>query len=331
MHSNSHTLTSRVAVKVILYRSFLNTDIPHLADIWRSHPPMRGFLQGVTPTLLERYVYSKPYFDQHGLIVATEEDRCIGFAHAGFGPSDDLASTSPRQGAISAVRVLQREDRFDVGTKLRTRADTDLRDAGCHRIVAGGQFPVIPFYLGLYGGCRMPGILKEDEVSLEHFRQSGFEEVGRQSIMHCSLTKFRPTVNRQQMANRRTHQVMAAFDPSAESWWEACTLGWAERVRFTLQEKNARTPCGQVMFWDMEPLSSQWGVRSMGLYDLGIDIDKRRCGRATYLVGEALRQLASQSVALVEVQVNPREVGVAELFNKLGFEEVDEGILLEKK
>ena len=69
----------------------------------------------------------------------------------------------------------------------------------------------------------------------------------------------------------------------------------------------------------------------MGLYDLGIDIDKRRCGRATYLVGEALRQLASQSVALVEVQVNPREVGVAELFNKLGFEEVDEGILLEKK
>ncbi|MEC8862797.1 MAG: hypothetical protein VXX31_07620, partial [Planctomycetota bacterium] len=69
MHSNSHTLTSRVAVNVILYRSFLNTDIPHLADIWRSHPPMRGFLQGVTPTLLERYVYSKPYFDQHGLIV----------------------------------------------------------------------------------------------------------------------------------------------------------------------------------------------------------------------------------------------------------------------
>ncbi len=328
---NPHSLTCRAAVKVIRYRSFLNTDIPQLADIWRSHPPMRGLLQGVTPTLLERYVYAKPYFNQLGLIVATEEDRCIGFAHAGFGPTEDLSHCSPNHGAIAAIRVLPRDDRHEVGQELLTQAESYLRAAGCTRIVAGGQFPVVPFYLGFYGGCRMPGILRDDKVTLQLFKAAGYEEIGRQSILHCRLSSFRPAVNRQQMANRRAHQVMASFDPLPESWWEACTLGWAERVRFSLQEKSARLPCGQVMFWDMEPLSSQWGVRGMGLYDLNIDLDKRRCGKATYLVGEALRQLASQSVALVEVQVNPAEEGVTELFFKLGFQEVDEGILLEKR
>lgn len=77
---------------MIHFRSFRNTDPPALCEIWRSQPPRRGLVSSLSPMLLDRYVLSKPYFDREGLIVAEDDDRPIGFAHAGFGPEIDLNS-----------------------------------------------------------------------------------------------------------------------------------------------------------------------------------------------------------------------------------------------
>jgi hypothetical protein len=51
---------------LIRYRPFQNWDPPALAEIWRSQPPIRGRIQTVTPPLLEKYVFAKPWFDRHG-------------------------------------------------------------------------------------------------------------------------------------------------------------------------------------------------------------------------------------------------------------------------
>ena len=45
-------------------------------------------MQPMSIAVLERYVLSKPTFDPQGLIVATDEDKLVGFAHAGFGPDE---------------------------------------------------------------------------------------------------------------------------------------------------------------------------------------------------------------------------------------------------
>ncbi len=60
----------------------------------------------MTAMLLDRLVFSKPYFEQAGLIIATDNDRAIGFAHAGFGPVDDESALSTEIGSsiLAVVR-----------------------------------------------------------------------------------------------------------------------------------------------------------------------------------------------------------------------------------
>ena len=317
------------SVAVIVFRPFLNTDPPQLAAIWRSQSPLRGRAARVDAAIFERYVFAKPYFEHAGLIVAEQEGRCVGFVHAGFGPDDTQRQLSHRHGAICVIAVESRPDAESIADALRERAEQYLRQAGATRIVAGGCFPIVPFYLGFYGGSRFPGLLVDDVLQVERFRRAGYIETGRVAILQRKLADFRPLVDRQQMTHRRSHQVIAAFDPQPDSWWEACTLGWSDRIRFTLLDKESGGQWGQVTFWDMEPLASCWGVRAMGLYDLRIDDRRRREGRATYLVGESLRQLASQAIHVVEVQIPDADSATTGLFRKLGFSQVGEGVRLE--
>src|SRR5437868_3888706 len=93
-------------VSVTTFRRFRNTDPPALADVWNESLTSRGSFPLSTPALFERWVFSKPYFDPDGLILATEPDgRVIGFALAGFGPNPELAALSHDEGVIGAVLV----------------------------------------------------------------------------------------------------------------------------------------------------------------------------------------------------------------------------------
>ena len=72
---------------MIEFRCFRNDDPPKLADIWRSADLGPSAMQPMTSALLEACVFSKPYFDREGLIIAVDDGRTVGFAHAAFGPA----------------------------------------------------------------------------------------------------------------------------------------------------------------------------------------------------------------------------------------------------
>ena len=67
---------------VITFRRFKNTDPPALADVWNESHPARSAYPLRTPALLERWVFSKPYFDHDGLIVATDADNKVQYGRA---------------------------------------------------------------------------------------------------------------------------------------------------------------------------------------------------------------------------------------------------------
>lgn len=315
---------------MIRYRPFLNTDPPLLAEIWRSQPPLRGLAQGVSSSVLEHHVFSKTYFDRHGLIVAEEDGRVIGYVHAGFGPTADQKSLDNSIGVVSRLFVMPVAEREAIADELLRRGEEYLKTAGAKRIIALGYPPYQPFYLGLYGGSRLPGVLVGDQFADELFRRGGYEEVGRGKVMQCRLSAFRPPVNRKLMTIRRTYQMQPVVDPIPHTWWDACTLGSTDRTRFDLVPRTGGPPHGQVTFWDMEPISSSWGLHSMGMFDLHIDPSYRRQGLATFLIGESLRQLASQGITMVEIQTRIDDAPTMALCHSLGFSEVDEGIWLEK-
>ena len=284
----------------------------------------------MTVELLDQKVFSKPYFDRHGLIVAEDQGRLVGFAHAGFGCNLNGSDLTTDRGATCLLMVAPHDDHDAIAAELLRRSEHYLSRSGAREVYAGSVYPVNPFYLGLYGGSHSPGILESDRATLDLFRQAGYQEQSGSLVMQRTLTGFRPVVDRQQMLLRREYHVEPEVDPPTHTWWEACTIAAKERIRHQLVSRRGGGVCGEVTFWDMERISGSWGVHAMGLMALQIAPEMRRRGLATFLVGEALRHLGSVSVSLAEAQVEERNEAALALFRKLGFQQVDRGVVLLK-
>ena len=144
---------------MLTYRTFRNTDPPLLTSIWRSRAEQAGLAAPISVDVLEQYVFAKLYFDYHGLVLAFEDNEAVGFAHAGFGPSEDERLVSTELG--TTCLILARPDcrTGDVAAGLLEQSEAYLRDRGAKVLYGGGIRPLNAFYFGLYGGSEMPGVL----------------------------------------------------------------------------------------------------------------------------------------------------------------------------
>ena len=315
---------------VYQFRPFVNSDPPRLAEIWRSQPPQRGLMQPVSAMLLEQFVFSKPYFDRAGLIVATRDGRPIGFAHAGFGPSDDGSAVSTEMGTTYLL-MLHADARDDaVADELLARSEAYLRDRGAKLIYGGGIRPLNAFYLGLYGGSELPGVLATDLVFGEACRRNGYRPIDRVMILRRDLSEYRPPITREQRQLRRTVASGETYCPPPTSWWETCTTGAFEQIDFYVQRLESNELLASVSFWDVEPLSTSWGVATAGMFDLQVTSEARRKGLATFLMGEAFNRLRNRGIVVVEAQTMHGNAPALAMYQKLGFETVDHGDVFRK-
>jgi len=316
---------------VIEIRPFLNDDPPALVDIWRSQGHQRGLVQPMSVTMLEQMVLAKPYFDRHGLLVAVEDERPVGFAHAGFGPSENASEISTRIGTTCLLMVHPREDADQIRGKLLARCEEYLKERGTQMLYGGASRPFDAFYLGLYGGSAINGVLKSDTHLHELYRRQGYEKVEETIIFHGELAGFRPIVDRRQIQYRRSMLIELARDPRAESWWNACTLGGFDQVKFQLRRRDDHADLASATFWDMDAFSVCWGIRASGMVMLRTNEEARGQGLASYLMGEAMKQLCNQGIALIETQASTRNASAIRLLERLGFKEVDRAMVYRKE
>lgn len=267
----------------------------------------------------------KPYFQSKGLILAFDGERPVGFIHAGFAANPDGDDLDLTCGVICQLRIVPGPHEDEVMDGLMKEAFSYLRAEGAREVYFGSRFPDSPFFLGLYGGSRIQGIPEGDELALRACQRFGFEDVETVEVYRRNLVGFRTVVDRRQMQVRRAFQIRADADPSLKSWSEACTMGRNMRMRFSLIDRKDESVRGSVSFWDMEPLATSWGVVAMGMYNLKVDDEARRAGLATFLVGESLRHLASQSIGIVEAQSQTQNMATCRLLEKLGFEKFSVG------
>jgi ribosomal protein S18 acetylase RimI-like enzyme len=310
------------------YRAFRNSDPPAIAEIWRSQKSVRSLAQSVTPAMLDRMVFAKPYFDRRGFLVAEDEGRPVGFVHAGFAANETLSDLDHAKGVISLLLVAPHQREDEIAAELLEQAQNYLRNRGAKSIYATGfAVEAAPFYMGLLGGC-VPAGVPESNEQLSRWVRACHPAIDRRIvIMQCSLAAFRPVVNRDQMQIRRRFQTEAELDPPSLSWWEACTTGFEHRTRFKLLAREGDVPCGVVTYWDMEPIASSWGVHACGLLDLTIDASRRREGLGTFLASESLRQMQSQGATLAECHIDESNAAGIALCKKLGFSQVELGVV----
>lgn len=308
----------------------MNGDPPALAAIWRSHSAPRSTTQPLSATMLVETALAKPYFDNAGLIVALDNDRPIGFTHAGFGPTEDETRLDFSTGIVCALVLTPTGWQGEAPQGLLSQAEQYLRSRGAQVIWGGGSPCFSPFYLGLLGGSRQYGVPATDPAAQAAFRAAGYSEADCYSVRHRDLRNFRPPMNRKLMQLRRQLTVERSDDPPTATWWNACTLGACERTVFVAREKDGGPAVASVTFWNMEPLAHRWGVRAAGMLRLTVEPARRRQGIATYLLCEAFRQLAEQGVSLVEAQAPCHDTAARGLFETFGLIEVEQGIMFRK-
>lgn len=284
----------------------------------------------MTATILEQLVFSKPYFDPQGLIMLLSDERPIGFVHAGFGANDEQSALATETG--TTYQLMLRADRRNdaLADALLTQSEEYLRGRGAKVIYAGGIRPLNAFYLGLYGGSELPGILAGDQMFNAACRRRGYREIDRVTVLLLELSSFRPPMTRNLRQLRREFTCQEVQSPPIRSWWECCTTGAFERIRFFLSRPGSSVPAADVWFWDVEPLSTSWGAPVAGMFDLDVPKDQRRKGLATYLLGEAFERLRNRGVLHVEAQTMQQNAPAAALYERLGFKKVDEGIVYRK-
>lgn len=287
-------------------------------------------MQPMTADLLEQFVFSKPYFDPAGLIVAVRESTVVGFVHAGFGANDEQRGISTDSGTTYQL-MLRANCRDDsLADELLVRAESYLKDRGAKVIYGGGIRPLNGFYLGLYGGSELPGVLASDPILGAACQRNGYRIIDRVVVLQVDLSGFRPLVTREQRQLRRAMSVQEEYAPPVRSWWESCTIGDFERLRYSLTSTGSGKMLADVEFWDVEPLSTRWGVATAGMLDLHVDHAHRRQGLAKFLLAESFARLRSRGIALVEAQTMQQNAAALSLYSRLGFSQVDEGVVYRK-
>ena len=315
---------------MISYRPFLNSDVPHIVAIWKNRGHDPALTREISADLFDRLVLSKLYFDRHGLIMALERDAIVGFVHAGFGPNADESQLDNSRGVVSLL--LTRADCNDaqIADGLLKQAENYLAARGAQSIAGIGVGALCPFYLGLYGGCDLPGVFDSDQERTEFFKRNGYRPQDRIACYRKEITAFRPSLNRLTIRLRRSQQIEFVSDPAARSWWDACTQGCLPQLLAVTRSLGAKETFAKALFWDMQTLTGPAAERTMGLSRIEISDPTAPPGTAEYLLEECFHYLQQQGIQHVLGQCAEEDRACAKILEGTGMQRYDTGTLWSK-
>ncbi|MEQ8846835.1 GNAT family N-acetyltransferase [Botrimarina sp.] len=311
-------------------RPFRNSDPPGIASVWRSQPPHRGLTRPVTAGVLELCVFSKQVFDPEGMLVAERGGEVVGFAHAGFGPDERGEAIDTTLGTTHLLMLRADAQDDALADELIARSEAYQKSRGATVHYAGGIRPLDAFYLGLYGGSELPGVLESDPLQMAHFVRNDYTEAARVVVMQRELTRYRFGGPRETRQIKRDTSVEQTVLPPPRHWWEACVTSGQDRLRFGLRERRTGAEIAHVLFWDIEPLATSWGIPTVGMVDLWVDPSHRRKKAATHLLNESLRLMQRRGAAMVEAQTMAENKAALALYEEIGFTPIDEGRVLRR-
>jgi ribosomal protein S18 acetylase RimI-like enzyme len=315
---------------VVQYRSFRNTDPPHLVEIWNESFNGRGFVHLRHSNPLERHAFAKPYFDPAGLIIAEDNQRLVGFAHAGFGPNLRETALSTRAGVTCLLAVRPPLRRHGIGSELLNRCEAYLRERGAREFYAGPMRPLTPFYFGLYGGCDLAGFLDSDTEAGPFLLKHGYRPEESQLIFQRRLDEPLAIADARFSTFRRRYDLKVLPRIALGTWWQECVLGLTEPVEFRLEEKGTTRPVARAIAWEMEGYSWRWNQPAVGLLDVQVAEGLRRQGVGKFLLTQIMRYLQDQFFGVAEIHAPESNATGVAFLNSLGFEQVDTGRLYKK-
>ncbi|QEL19729.1 GNAT family N-acetyltransferase [Limnoglobus roseus] len=320
---------------MIVYRAYRNTDPPGLADVWNEAAIGRGAIPIRNPSLFERWMFSKPYFEAPALVVAEEvadngDKKIIGFALSAFAPTEEQNRLDYAHGIVCCVLVRPTHQHKGIGSELLRRAEAYLTERGATAIAFGSQWPKNPHLFGLYGGSNSPGVLDSDPAAKAFLAKSGYQPAESVIVFQRSLDQPFAVVDTRLPMLRRRYDVQLLKAAAIGSWWQECLWNTLEPAEFRVIDKLTGMPAARAIAWELEGFGWRWNAPSAGIIDVQVRPDLRRQGVGKMLVSHILKFLQDQFFGIVELQVRADDPAAVGMCKSLGFEQVDAGYVYRK-
>lgn len=320
---------------MISFRRFRNTDPPALAEVWNESHPSRSAYPIRTPALLDRWVFSKPYFDPDGLIVAVDDadnGNIVGYVLAGFGPNEALSALDATNGVICSLAVRPGFRRQNIARDLVLKAEEYLTARGATTLRAGPRWPYCPYGFGLYGGTNCPGFLASDPAADPLFKSLGYAPADTTLVFHKKLEAPIAIADARFGMLRKKYETQVLRAASVPTWWHECVWGMLEPVEFRMVDKQANnTPAARAVVWELEGYGWRWGYPSAGVLDIQVRPDLRRQGLAKLILAQVLRFLQDQFFGICEVHAPAERPELVGLCKAATLEQVDTGTTYVKR
>jgi GNAT superfamily N-acetyltransferase len=315
---------------VVRFRKFRNQDAPGITQVWNEALTGRGAPRLRHSSLLENYVFSKAYFDPNGLFIAQDEGEIIGFAHAGFGPSQDASALDKCKGVISLLAVRPAYQRRGHGSELLELSEKYLKDAGATLLHAGSNWPEAPFYFGLYGGAAFSGLMRSDPSGDPFLRKHGYVPSHTKQVWQRNLTEPLVIVDGRFAALRKRCEVRIKPRSGIANWFEECMLGSIELFDFVLEERVTQKTLARISVWEMDGMGYKWQMPAIGIVETLVEPELRKQAMGKFLLYQMLRYLQEQFFGTAEVHIDAANFSGIEMAKKFGFVQLDEAVAYTK-
>ncbi|WP_417386301.1 GNAT family N-acetyltransferase [Gimesia sp.] len=312
------------------FRAFHNTDPPHLLKLWHTAGLGRGAAECLSNDAFEVLIFSQPYFDPEGLIIAEENGEHIGFVLAGFGANDKGSALDYTKGVICAVIVHPNFRRKGIGRELVQRAEDYLKSKGATEITAGPSGLLSPYLVGLYGGTRPSGFLLSDPLAAPFFESIGYDSVGSTRIYQRDLLGQKPPIKFHLVNIRRKMQLNISDDYQAPNWWWLTRMGRLETLHFELASKTGEPAVASATIVGLDLYIPKWEERVIGLTDVFVNQEERGKGYGQSLLLEIARRLQDELITKLELHVDETNTVAWNVAEAVGYYQVDTGIVYQR-
>lgn len=308
-------------------RSFRNSDPPALAGIWNRCQGLPGFFGPVTYQQLEQFVFGKPYFDPRSFFVACDRGVPVAFAHASMLPAlGKDADLDDVQGMTCFMAVPEQSHRQHIVQSLLKACEGYLKGRGATQLFVGAMCPWPPFYFGLFGGFRVPGVM--DPGIADVLSQNGYQPMGEHSLFRLDLNEY-VVPNCHAMAQLQSRIQVAPEVGVLPNWWAASCLAHHEYVDLVAREIPGSRAVARLKLRTVFPNPNS--VPTAGVVGFRVTGDWRDQGLESLVLYHALEWIRSsrsgefRGCRLVEAQVLSDEPALIDACRLLHFKESSGG------
>lgn len=309
-------------------RSFLNSDLPHLARLWVAHHAAYRPPPAVSTAVWEQAVAARHFFDPARLSVAADLSGPLAWCQwfdAGDGQAH-LAAVCWDPTAAGAAAA----------TALVDHCLQQIAAAGMQRVQAGPHDGARWGYQGLEPVGQGIGISTSDRRTSELLSAAGFEAAEPFDRWEVATANYRPPFSREALAFHRSTRI-ATRNLAPASPADAAAMFHLDVQRFDLLGTSGNQPLASAEVWlsdpDAQVMSTQQAIlgRVAGGSPGQASIGQPSIGQASdeaairYLVGQIIGQLASKRIGTLIRSVATSETAETARWQAMKFQKTDSG------